>query len=388
MGNVTSGERALHVALDVSAVPAEPVGAGRYTIELTKALSLREDLELVLIARRDDAARWTALSPRAAAAQSVLNRAPKSRPARLLFEELLVPSVLRASGAVVDLIHAPHYNAPRFSHVPLVVTVHDLTLVEHPEWHERSKAVVFSRALRLAAARAAVIICPSRRSAEAFSTRFSPKASVRVVAHGIDHERFSAVEPSVGADRLVLGRLRIEAPYVLHLGTIEPRKNLPVLVQAFDQIAESHHDLRLVLAGGLGWGNDALQEAITASRHAERVISLGYVQDGDVPALLRGASAVAYPSSEEGFGLPVLEALACGAPLVTSKETVMAELSDGAALLVRAGEAGELAGALEALVSGRDETRRQAGIEHARKFSWQACATGHVAAYRDAMRSL
>jgi glycosyltransferase involved in cell wall biosynthesis len=187
----------------------------------------------------------------------------------------------------------------------------------------------------------------------------------------------------------VLERLGIDWPYVLNVGTLEPRKNQPALVAAFSRLAKSDPDLRLVLAGGSGWKGDELDRAIALSGAEERIVRLGYVHDVDVPALLRAASAVAYPSFEEGFGLPALEALACGAPLVTTTGSAMAEVTGDAALLVGANDVASLADALAALIAGgRDvEARKAAGIERAGAFTWETSASAHVEAYELARSS-
>ncbi|MHB8467644.1 MAG: glycosyltransferase, partial [Acidimicrobiales bacterium] len=158
-------------------------------------------------------------------------------------------------------------------------------------------------------------------------------------------------------------------------------------VRAFDRMAGAHPDLRLVLAGGDGWGVAAVDAAVASSRHRDRVLRTGYVPDDAVSAILRGAAAVAYPAAEEGFGLPALEALACEAPLVTTKGSVMEEVVGSAALLVPPGDTEGLAGALDMLVRGdaRLAGRRALGRAIAAKHTWERCADAHVEVYRSAL---
>ena len=314
----------LDLALDVSAVPKRPAGAGRYTVELARALSARGDCGLALLARRDDSARWGETSPR----QRVVAVAPSSRVTRLFYEQFRFASVVAGlSSPPVDAHHGPHYTMPRRSRLPCVVTVHDMTFFDHPEWHEPSKVVWFRRTTRYAVAHAALIVCVSETTAKRLREVLSPPCPVLAVPHGVDHARFTPLEPAPRADREVRDRLGLDRPYLLHLGTLEPRKGIVDLVAAFDMVAGEHPDLELVLAGGAGWKAEPALEAISTARAGERIRRLGYVGDEDVPALLRRAKAVAYPSLEEGFGLPALEALACGAPLVTTAGTSMAELA-------------------------------------------------------------
>ncbi|MGH3744685.1 MAG: glycosyltransferase, partial [Mycobacteriales bacterium] len=176
--------------------------------------------------------------------------------------------------------------------------------------------------------------------------------------------------------------------FLLFVGTLEPRKDVASLVTAFASIAGSHEDLSLVVAGGRGWRDQALQAALSAAGPCrERAVFTGYVPDDAVPALLRRAAAVAYPSLSEGYGLPALEAMACGAPLVTTSGTAMAEVAGDAAVLVPPGDVDALAGALsDLLAAGRDDpgvlARRATGLDRAAARTWAGSAERHVEAYR------
>lgn len=372
---------AVRVSLDVSAVPDRPAGAGRYTLELARHLArLGDELELVLICRAGDRDRWREVAP---GAREVAALAPSPRPLRLGWEQLRMPSMLQRLG--VDVHHGPHYTMPESADLPRVVTVHDLTFFDHPEWHQRSKAVFFRRATRVAARSASVLVTVSATSAKRLADLLAPAAPVVVAPHGIDHDRFRPDEPASGYDQAALATLGIgRRPFVLFLGTIEPRKDVVGVVRAFDRLSTVHRSLLLVLAGGRGWGDDEVDREVSASRAAERVVRLGYVEDRLVPTLLRSARAVVYPSLEEGFGLPVLEALACGAPLVTTKGSAMEEVAEGAALLVAPGDHDGLAGAIDMVVQGDAglAARRERGLEVARAHTWEASARRHLDAYR------
>lgn len=377
----------MRVSLDATAVPAAPAGAGRYTLELARALVELGDpeLDLVLVSRRTDESRWRSL---AGGGATVRPAAPAPRPLRLAWEQAALPVLLRRMG--VDVHHGPHYTMPERSRVPAVVTVHDCTFFDHPEWHERSKVALFRRAIRVAALRAAVVVCVSETTARQLAEVVRVAAPVVVAPHGVDPHRFAPTPPPGGDDERTLRGLGVEPerPFVVFVGTVEPRKDVATLVRAYAEVADADPDVRLVIAGRRGWGDEAVSQAMAdAARHRGRILFTGYVPDDAVPALLRRAAAVAYPSLAEGYGLPALEALACGAPLVTTSGTAMSELAGDAAVVVPPGEAGSLAGALVGVLrAGRDDPaaaeRRRIGLERAAALTWAASARLHLEAYR------
>ena len=365
------------VALDVSAVPANPSGAGRYTIDLAAALSERDDVAVTYLARTDDAERWEAL------AGTTVAVAPRSRPLRLAWEQARLPRLLR--DLPVALHHSPHYTMPESASLPRIVTIHDLTFFDHPEWHERGKVALFRRAIRVAARHADALVGVSRATVERLAEVCPAHCQVRVIPHGVDHQRFRPTpDPSALDDATALAALGVRRPFVAFVGTIEPRKDVPTLVRAFDRMAPGHPELSLVLAGVDGWGGKAVSAAVAAAAHGDRVVRTGYVPDEIVPSLLRQAAAVAYSSLEEGFGLPALEALACGAPLVTTTGSAMEEMAAGAAMLVRPGDADGLAGVLDMLVRGDAgvEARRQRGFAVAARHTWEISGRAHAELYR------
>lgn len=333
----------MKVAVDVTAIPAQVTGAGVYVLEVLEALRARADVEVVEVRRPGLTA----------------------RPVRLAWEQVVAPFVERDA----DVWHGPHYTMPLLRRGPVVVTVHDLTFFDHPEWHEAKKVGFFRRMIRLSARRADVLVCVSEATARRLHELLSPTCPVVVAPHGVDHDRF---RPS-GAPSPVDG------PYVLFVGTVEPRKNVPALLRAMEVLDPS---VRLVLAGRAGWGAADVDAGV--ARLGDRVVRMGWVEPDVVPALLRGAAAVAYPSFVEGFGLPALEALACGAPLVTTSGTAMADVVEDAALVVPPGDDDALVDALRTLLAGGAEVDRlrRRGPEVAAPHTWARSAERHVEAYR------
>jgi glycosyltransferase involved in cell wall biosynthesis len=372
----------VRVVLDVSAVPARPVGAGVYIVALGRGLNHAAEIDLHLLSRGDDANRWTTIAPGAV----VHAVAPARRPLRLAWEQLSAPTL--ANEVDADVWHGPHYTLPLRVSSPTLVTVHDLTFFEHPEWHERSKVAYFRRMIRAAVSRADVVICVSAYTEARLRAHCSPRGDVVVVPHGVDHARFHPVDDAA-ADLKILRRYGIEPPFIAFSGTIEPRKNLPSLVHAFARIAAAEPDLRLVLAGADGWGADAVRDAIATSGIATHVQRPGYLDDDALTALFRQAVAVVYPSLEEGFGLPALEALACGTPLISTRGSAVEELAGDAAVLVTPGDVDALADAIARVVTDHELRSRLSadGLARAATFTWERSVAGHLDAYRRAAKT-
>jgi glycosyltransferase involved in cell wall biosynthesis len=374
----------MRVLLDVSAVPVRPVGAGVYTIAIARGMAGRTDVDLHLLTRRSDTARWRDLAPGATLHAVV----PDQRLPRLVWEQVAGPKAARTIRP--DVWHAPHYTMPLRSTVPTVVAMHDLTFFEHPEWHERSKVAYFRRMIAAAAQRADVIVTGTHDAAEALRARFRPAAEIVVVYHGVDHARFAPRndDATVAADVATLAAHGVTQPFVAFASTIEPRKNVPALVRAFARIAPSHPNVQLVVAGGEGWGIAEARAAIAASGVATRILRPGYLDDATLDALFRRAEVIAYPSLAEGFGMPALEALASGTPLVTTSGSAHEEVVGDAALLVPPADDGALARALTSVLddAALAARLRAAGPDRAASFTWERSVAGHVDLYAQAMR--
>jgi glycosyltransferase involved in cell wall biosynthesis len=224
------------------------------------------------------------------------------------------------------------------------------------------------------------VVCVSETTAARLARHTGRTDDVVVVHHGIDTERFTPLADPAD-DEARLARLGVWSPYLAFVGTLEPRKNVPALVEGFARVADDHPDLTLVLAGREGWGTDAIDAAINRHGIRERVVRAGYVPDDTLPALLRRADAVAYPSHEEGFGLPPLEALACGTPVLTTAEVAAADLAGDAMATAPADPLGIADGIRRVLDPAVASRLRSAGPAVAARFAWPAAAERHVEAY-------
>lgn len=267
----------------------------------------------------------------------------------------------------------------------MVVSVHDLSPWRYPQWC-RPAAREYPGLVRKAIERGAWIHADSHFVAqELIGTVGAPAERVRTVYLGTSPT--APVPPPPG-------RARPDLPdwaesYVLALGTVEPRKDLPALVEAFGRFAGPRRGLALVIAGADGLGTPALQEAISACPARERVLRLGWVSEGARDRLVAGAAVYAYPSRYEGFGLSPLQAMAAGTPVVATRAGALPEVLGEAAWLVDVGDEDALAHALETLVDDQQARRDLSakGVLRAGSFSWGACAAGLASLYGEAARA-
>ena len=306
------------------------------------------------------------------------------RPARLAWEQTGLP--LLASQVDADVVHSPHYTMPLRAGRPVVVTLHDATFFTDPQLHSTTKATFFRSATRTALRRAARCIVPSEATRSELVRLLEADASgIDVAYHGVDTRVFAV--PSDADKQRVRARLGLVGrPYIAFLGLLEPRKNVPALVRAWVQAFVGDDDApALVLAGGAGW-DDQVDAAVAAVPASLRLVRTGYLRFEDLSPFLGGAVLVAYPSLGEGFGLPVLEAMACGAPVLTTRRLALPEVGGDAVAYTEPDE-DSIGAALKDLVADPDRRAAlsRAGVERAAGFTWEASAAAHLESYRRAL---
>lgn len=309
-------------------------------------------------------------------------RTTDRRLSRIVWEQGVLPSI--AAREKADVLHAPGYVAPLRARMPVVISVYDLIALQFPawctvlnRWHYR---LMLPRSIR----RATRIVVPSQRTRDDLVQRFPSAADkVRVIPLGVS-ERYSREAPD-GAEPLA--RHGIEAPFILYAGKLEPKKNVTALVEAFATLVkQGNASLQLVLAGERAWGYAEVERAVRKAGVGDRVVFTGYVPPADQLCLYRAATVFAFPSHYEGFGLPPLEAMASGTPVVAANTGALPEVLGDAATLVAPDDVDGLAAALARVVSDKlyREAVVQRGRERVRACTWERTARATEAVYREA----
>ncbi len=362
-----SAGAAVRVLLDGTPLLGQRSGIGRYTAALLAELASRAEVDVTVTAftARGQAALRTAVP----SGVRVRGGPIPARGLRASWRCYEWPPVELLAGSA-DVLHATNFVLPPARRARGVVTVHDLAFLDHPEelapqQHDLPGLV------RRSVARAAVVCTPSAAVAEQVARRLDVAPErIMITPLGVD----PGWQGAAPASPVVRARLRLPPRYLLFVGAAQPRKGLDVLLETH----AAHPDLPpLVLAGPAGWG-----VPLTAS---SRVQPVGYLDDADLCSAVAGAAALVVPSRDEGFGLPVLEAMATGTPVVCSDVPALREVAGGLATLVPPGDRTALGVALcSVLAAGADQDGAAARREHAASYTWRACAEATVRAYRRA----
>jgi glycosyltransferase involved in cell wall biosynthesis len=368
------------VCLDLSPAVHQHAGLGRYAQELLLALAVTDGQnEYVVFYNNSATARVDPTLERFPKITTPLSYKPW-RLSAMLAHFARIPQDPLFPG--VDLFHATDHLLPYFRRIKSVFTLHDLIFLFHPETHKPLNrwflTLMMPRFLRAADAVIAVSECTKRDAVRFYGI---PEEKITVIYEGVN-PRFRLASPEAIA--AVRARYGLPEHFILYVGTIEPRKNLTALLEAFHHLLATH-DLRLVFVGKKGWLYEGFFRRLRELGLEDRVIFTGYVPDEDLPAIYSAADLFVFPSLYEGFGLPVLEAMACGTPVVCSNTSSLPEVAGDAALLVDPADVRALAGAMERVLT--DETLRadlQArGLEQARRFSWARAAQETMQVYEN-----
>jgi glycosyltransferase involved in cell wall biosynthesis len=376
----------VRIALDATALPPTLGGAGNYIAGLVSGLRrLRAGDEIFVLCKPEDVDR---LGPWTGSGVEPVPVRLRNRGARLVWEQTGLPRWLRRAG--VDLVHSPHYTMPlNLAGVARVVTFHDMIFFLYPQHHEVHKILFFRTMIRAAARRADHVIADSESTRrDAMRLLDLPDDRITTIHLGV-HARFRPViDPRILDD--ACRRYRLRRPFVLVVSTLEPRKNLVGAIRAFSRVRHAGLDCQLAIVGARGWKSAVVGREIQRLDLTDHVNVLGFVADADLPALYGAAEVFLYPSFYEGFGLPPLEAMACGAAVVVSNRSSMPEVVGDSGVLCNPDSPDQMGDAVAALLRdgpSKEEWRRRA-LRRASEFSWDAMARQTHAVYEKTMAAI
>lgn len=309
--------------------------------------------------------------------------APGSKLWRILWEQTALP--LKAYSEGVDLLHCPTHLVPLWNRSKTVVTVHDLAFEHFPGSYERHVRAFLRKAVPLSLNRADAIIAVSENTKEDLENIYGiDPAKVRVIYNGVNSE-FREIEGSEEINRL---KKEYELPkkFILYLGTLEPRKNIKRIIKAYRAYRDNERTkTKLVVAGGKGWLYEDIFELVEEEGLGSEVVFTGYVENEELVSLYNLAESLIFPSLYEGFGFPVLEAMACGTPVITSNVSSLPEVAGEAAILVDPREVEEIVKGISLVLHDRDLRNElvEKGKKRAAEFTWEKSARGHLEVYRE-----
>ena len=367
------------IGIDYTSAVRQRAGIGRYTRGLIGALAevdRTNRYQLFSAGRDPEAKAWPS--------NFHLRTLPLTdRHLSILWQRLRVPLPVEAITGPLDLFHSPDFALPPVRRARTVLTVHDLSFMRYPECSSSALLAYLLRAVPRSVARADVILADSESTRRDLVEllHVAPERA-RVVYPGVE-ARFvpQGDAPALGA---MLARYGVRRPYILGLGTLQPRKNFVRLIRAYG-LLRNRRDLphQMVIGGGKGWLYEEIGETIAELGLEDHVRLIGFVADDDLPALYSAADIFAFPSLYEGFGLPVLEAMGCGTPVVTSTASSLPEVAGDAAILVDPHDVEALAEALGRLVDddGLRNDLRLRGFERARRYTWRDAAVRLLGVY-------
>jgi glycosyltransferase involved in cell wall biosynthesis len=365
------------VAIDATSIPEKPAGAGVYAIELVRAMTAADPRDGYCVFTRGD---WFDEATAGRKNWRVKRLPRASARGRLWWEQRSLPRELRAICA--DVLHSTHHTLPlRGVDARRVVTIHDVTFFRMPERYPLPRRLYMQTLTRLSARVADAVIVPSKTVGEDVERSLKLDGRKIHVVYEAAAERYRPVAPEQAR---AVARRYVDGDFVLSVGSLEPGKNRARLLEALRMLLQEGLETRLLIAGQPAWRYRGDGELVQRLGLEDRVTFAGYVPDADLPALYSAATAFAFPSLYEGYGLPVVEAMACGTPVLASNVSATAEVAGDAALLVDPLHVGAIHDGLRQLLTdaGVRERLRAAGLQRAAQFSWRRAADETVAVYR------
>lgn len=310
----------------------------------------------------------------------VVEVADKNPQWRLIWEQFSLPLLVRRER--LDLLHSLHYTRPLFLPCASVVTFHDMSFFLYPQLHTLGKRLFFPRAIRSSARRADALLTISESTRQdAINLLGIPEEKIFTTHLGVTPD----FQPISNVEQLEAVRIKYQLPekFLLYVGVVEPRKNLPLLIQSMRDILDEGIDHSLVMVGRMGWMYQDVLYQIDNLGLKEKINFAGYVPSEDLPMVYNLADVLVYPSVYEGFGLPPLEALACGTPVITTAVSSMPEHVGQAGILIPPGDGQALTQALLQVLTDRDLRKQlsKKGPEQAAQFTWKRTSQETLSVY-------
>lgn len=308
------------------------------------------------------------------------------RPTRLIWENFFLANLVKKHG--IDLLHASGFTLPLNLKCKTVITIFDMTFFSMPQVHQKRKVAYFSKMIPLAINKADKIIAISNQTKnDIVSTLKVHEDKIEVIYIGVN-DKFKPINDKVIIEN-TLDKYHLPEKYILFVGTIEPRKNLINLIHAFNKLKTAGIEHKLVIAGKLGWNYKAVFAAISQLAVNNDIIFTDYILDKDMPLIYNGASVFVYPSLYEGFGIPVIEAMACGIPVITSNVSSLPEVAGKAAILVDPNNADEIASSIAKVINNPFLAQKMSldGIKRAELFSNKNMVNKTIEIYKTVLNS-
>tara|TARA_Y100000590_G_scaffold288638_1_gene324990 strand:+ start:8191 stop:9330 length:1140 start_codon:yes stop_codon:yes gene_type:complete len=374
----------VRIGLEITAAVRQSGGIGRYVREMVNALAAVDSMNQYSLF----------YASQYKAARSMLSLPDNFRIRHLplhdiwlarIWQRMRLPVPVELVTGLIDIYHSPDFTLPpTLQGVPKLLTVHDLSFLRDPQ----SASPGLRRYLEIAVERsvqlATHVLADSQSTKDDLMELYlTPEEKITVLYPGVSSDFRPIVNPAKLKQVRKRYKLR-EEPFVLSVGTLQPRKNHLTLIKAFE-IALGNSEYNLVLAGGKGWSYDEVYELVESCGLQKRVLFPGFVADADLASLYSAADIMAFPSLYEGFGLPVLEAMACGVPVLASSVSSLPEVTGDAALLIDPGNVEDMADAMLTLAENVDlrQSFRDKGLKRAEQFSWQTSAAALLGVYKD-----
>lgn len=374
----------MRIGIDATALPPQPVGAGNYIIQLIRSLAGMEAVHEFIIFAQPIGQDLIDLPDKNAVEWVIVDE--RSSGSRLIWEQLFLPNLVHKAG--LNLLHSLHYTRPVRLPCKSVVTFHDMTIFLYPELHTLARRLYFPRMMKFSAGRADELITVSDSTRDDLirilnidplkvtTTHLGVNPGYKIIDDGDKKKRISE-------------KYSLPENFILYVGLVEPRKNLPVLIESYRRLIENELDYELVIVGRYGWMYEEVLEQVRQLNLEHTVRFLGYVPQEDLPLVYNLASLFVYPTIYEGFGLPALEAMACGVPVITSDVSSLPEIVDGAGLLIPVNDSSALFETMVKVLT--DEEMRKdlirKGPQRAAEFSWSKTAQLTLQVYQKAMQT-